>query len=217
MVQPWERSENLFYARMRQSTNARPGFGWETATGLKRLARGAHEVAQNRDIRPVGADSSGIHRQAQTFRQVQVQTRIVKLRQTKSSRRQNTIYARRVDRPGRTVTLPGAARQFVKLLPIAFVPGSHLLFVACNTRRLWYRYTRFKPLDAPLAFKVRPVLVKVCSSAGADETARATDILHNPRNARYFLPSLFQTRHYSFCFDLLTSPDRPVGADSATI
>jgi hypothetical protein len=36
------------------------------------------------------------------------------------------------------VTLPGAARQLVKLLPIAFVPSSHANF----------KYVRCKALDA---------------------------------------------------------------------
>ena len=96
--------------------------------GLEGLAGRADKISQRRNVRTVSADSPGVHGKTQAFRQIQIQTCIVELGQAESRRRQNTIYARRVDRPRRTVTLPGPARQLVKLLPIAFVPGGHLLF-----------------------------------------------------------------------------------------
>src|SRR5258707_14775942 len=94
-------------------------------TDLQRLPRGSNEIAKNRNIRAVSTDASGVPRQAKPLGKVKIHARVVQLRQTKTLRGQHAIQARRVNRTWRTVTPPGAPRQLVKLLPIAFVPSRH--------------------------------------------------------------------------------------------
>src|SRR5579864_2020123 len=92
---------------------------------LQRLPRRPHEVAQHRHVGAIRADASRIHGQPQLLREIQIDTRIIQLRQTKSLSRQHAVNPRRIHRPRRTMTLPRAPRQFIKLLPIAFVPSRH--------------------------------------------------------------------------------------------
>ena len=94
------------------------------------LARGTHEVAQHGDVWPVGADTASIHRQAEAFGQIEIHTSIVEFRQAKALRGQNPVQTRRVDRARGAMSLPRTARQLVKLLPIAFVPGRHFFHAA---------------------------------------------------------------------------------------
>ena len=94
---------------------------------LQRLARGAHEIAQYRNVRTVGADAAGIYGETQALSQIEIDARIVQLRQAKALRGQHSIKTSRVDRTGRPMPLPGPAGQFVELLPIAFVPSRHFV------------------------------------------------------------------------------------------
>jgi hypothetical protein len=92
---------------------------------LQRLARRANEIAQDSNIGAIRAYAAGVHGQAQALGEIEVHTSVIKLGKTETRRGQNAIQARRVHRPRWAVTLPGAARQLVKLLPIAFVPSGH--------------------------------------------------------------------------------------------
>src|SRR5712691_8408972 len=92
---------------------------------LQRMAGRAHKIAQHGNIRAVGSDAPGIDWQSEALGQVQIDTGIVQLGKTETLRWQNAVQACRVDGPRRPATLPGAPRQLVKLLPIAFVPSRH--------------------------------------------------------------------------------------------
>src|SRR6266849_10254903 len=96
---------------------------------LKRLPGRADKIAQNGDVRAIRADTSGIHRQAQTLGKVQIHTGIIELGQAEPGSRKHAIESRGIDGAWRAATLPGAARQLIKLLPIAFVPSRHFYFV----------------------------------------------------------------------------------------
>ena len=92
---------------------------------LARLTGRAHEITQHCNVWAVRADASGIHWQSQALGKIEIDARVIQFRQAESLRRQYAVQPRRIDRPRRAVTLPGPARQFIKLLPIAFVPGRH--------------------------------------------------------------------------------------------
>lgn len=98
----------------------------------------ADEVAQHGDIGSVGAKASRVHRKAEALCEFEINVGVVQFRETEPGGRQHAIEAARVNRARRAVTLPRAARQLVKLLPIAFVPSSHAHF----------KYVRCKALDA---------------------------------------------------------------------
>ena len=92
------------------------------------MPRRSDEIAQNSNVGAVSADAPGVHGQTETLGKVQIHTRIVELRQAETLRGQHAIQTSRIDRPGRAMTPPRAARQLVILLPIAFVPGRHVTF-----------------------------------------------------------------------------------------
>src|ERR1700680_1443613 len=96
-----------------------------SVTKLQWLARGAHEITQDRNIGAVSADASRVHGQAQAFGLIQIDPRVIQFRQAKALRRQHTIQPSGIHGPRGAMTLPRTARQFVKLLPVAFVPSSH--------------------------------------------------------------------------------------------
>jgi hypothetical protein len=96
---------------------------------LKRLARAAHKIAQHRNVRSVSADTPGINRQAETFGQIQIHTRVIEFRETETGGRLHSVSSSGINRPRRPMALPGTAREFVKLLPIAFVPSVHRGFL----------------------------------------------------------------------------------------
>jgi|SRR5580692_4747880 hypothetical protein len=129
------RNEQL-WVKVKKSNNQRT-IGLEelnrrkNSPDLQRLARRPHEVPQHRNVRAVGADAAGVYGQTELFGQIQIHTRIVQLRQAKALRGQHSVKTSRVDRTGRPMPLPGSAGQFVKLLPIAFVPGRHFIHAVC--------------------------------------------------------------------------------------
>lgn len=92
---------------------------------LQRVAGGADEFAENGDVRAIYTDAAGIDRKIKTLGKIQIHTGVVKFRKTVALRGRNAIQSRRINRPGRTMTAPGPARQFIKLLPIAFLPSGH--------------------------------------------------------------------------------------------
>ena len=97
---------------------------------LQRLARAAHKIAQHGDVGAVGADASCIDRKAKPFGLIEVDTGVIKLRQAETLRGEHTIQASRIYGTGRTMPLPWPPRQFVELLPIAFVPSGHSFLAA---------------------------------------------------------------------------------------
>jgi len=122
--------------------------------GLARLAGGADKIAQHSDVGTVGTDAAGIHGETEALGEIKINAGIVEFRQTETLGGQHAVQTRGIDGPGRAVTLPGAARQFVKLLPIAFVPRRH-----CSLC-----YILFLRLDARGGQKVRRVFVSHRSS-----------------------------------------------------
>jgi len=92
---------------------------------LQRLPRRAHEVAQHGHVRAVRSDAASIHGQAKPLGLIEIDAGVIQLRQTKALRGQHAIQSSWIHWPGRAVTLPRPARQFIKLLPIAFVPRGH--------------------------------------------------------------------------------------------
>jgi hypothetical protein len=89
------------------------------------LARRADEVTQNGYVGTVRTDSASIYRQTQSLGEIQVNAGIIEFGQAESSGGLHAIHARRINRPRRSVALPRATSQFVKLLPVAFVPSIH--------------------------------------------------------------------------------------------
>jgi hypothetical protein len=123
---------------------------WER---LQRLARGAHEIAQYRNVWAIGTDAAGIYGQTQALGEIEIHARIVQLRQAEALRGQHSVKTSRVDRTGRPMPLPGPAGQFVKLLPIAFVPGRHFVHAVLP---LTVSYVLYVALDAKTPFWVAP-------------------------------------------------------------
>jgi len=92
---------------------------------LKRLAGAAHEIAEHGDVGTVGTDAASIDRKAEAFGKIEIDTRVIKFRETKTCGRRDAVRAGRIDRPRGAMAVPRAARQFVELLPVAFVPSIH--------------------------------------------------------------------------------------------
>jgi hypothetical protein len=163
---------------------------------LPRLARGAHEIAQHGYVGTVSSDAARIDGQSKPLGEIQINPGVVKLRQTKSLRGQHAVQSGWVHRPRRAVTLPRAARHFIKLLPIAFVPRGH--------RRLCY--VLFCRLDARCGQKVRFVRHRLyhlrtlshSSLTGRRAARRSTYFTFDA--PRHFPCLLFQTRYRAICF-----------------
>src|SRR5579871_3206918 len=94
---------------------------------LQRLARAAHEIAKHGHVGAIGADASCVHRQTEAFGLIEIDTGIIEFGEAESLRWKHAVQSRRVHGPGRTMPLPWTSRQFIKLLPIAFVPSRHSL------------------------------------------------------------------------------------------
>src|SRR5204863_5575452 len=95
--------------------------------GLQWLSRRSDEIAQNSNVWSVSADAPGVHRQTEALSEIEIHSSVVQFRQAETLRGQHAIYPRGINRPRRAMTPPRAARQFVKLFPIAFVPGRHFM------------------------------------------------------------------------------------------
>jgi hypothetical protein len=122
--------QHSFYAPAHQSAKRRVGLVGKQR--LQRLSGRTHEVAQGRDVGAVRTNAPGIYRQSEALGQVQIQPCVVQLRKAESRRRQHAIDSRGINRTGRTMALPRAAGQLVKLFPISLMPSSHCL-VASKT------------------------------------------------------------------------------------
>lgn len=96
----------------------------EETPSLER-AGGADEVAEDGDVGAVDADATGIDGEAEAFGEVEIHSGIIEFGQTKTLRGRNAIESRRIHGAGRPVAAPGAASKFIKLPPIAFLPGAH--------------------------------------------------------------------------------------------
>ena len=108
---------------------------------LKRLSRAAHEIAKHSYVGTVGADSTCVDRQTEPLGLIEIDTRVIQFRQAESLRGQHAVQSGRIHRPGRTMPLPWPSRQFIELLPIAFVPSRHSLLAA---RLVGPQRTRFR-------------------------------------------------------------------------
>jgi hypothetical protein len=97
------------------------------------MAGAANEIAQHRYVRAIGTDASGIDRETEALGEVQIHAGIVEFRQTEARRGLDAVQAGRIDRTWRPVALPGTAREFIELFPIAFVPSVHR-FVSSSFR-----------------------------------------------------------------------------------
>jgi len=93
---------------------------------LQGLARGAHEIPQDGDVGAVRADPPGVDGKTETLGEIEIDSGVIEFGQAKTGGRCHPIQAGWVNRARWPVTLPGTARQFVKLFPIAFVPSVHL-------------------------------------------------------------------------------------------
>jgi hypothetical protein len=96
---------------------------------LEGLTRRTNEIAQSSDVRTVRTDAAGIHGQAETFGEIEIDACIIQFRKAESRGRLYSIHASGIDRPRRTVAVPRPARQLVELFPIAFVPSVHRSFL----------------------------------------------------------------------------------------
>jgi len=90
------------------------------------LAGGTDEIAEYSDVGAVGADAAGVHGQAEALGKFEIDSGIVEFRQAETRCGEHAVKARRINGAWRTMALPRTAGEFVKLLPIAFVPGIHL-------------------------------------------------------------------------------------------
>ncbi len=97
----------------------------ERAKGSERLTRGTHKIAKSGNVGAIGANAPGIDGQAQTFGEVQIDASVIQLGKAEASCGLHAIHPGRINRARRTVALPGTAREFIKLFPIAFVPSVH--------------------------------------------------------------------------------------------
>src|SRR5258708_31562421 len=163
------------------------------AIDLQRLAGGSDEITENGNVRAVGSDAPSVHGQTEPLGKIEIDTRVVQLRQTETLRRQYTINSRRIHRPRRAVTPPGAPRQLVKLFPIAFVPSRHLLLgpdplgtipstnTLASTLLMQARPIRFTNLLPPLLFQ------------GTAPLCSGLFILHKPVGILFSLPVVSNT------------------------
>ena len=92
---------------------------------------GTDEVAKDGNVGAVDPDAACVHREAEFFCLLEVNTRIIEFGQTKTLRGQNTIEACRIDRTRRTMAAPRPTSYLVELLPIAFLPGGHGVLLLC--------------------------------------------------------------------------------------
>jgi hypothetical protein len=65
---------------------------------------------------------------------IKINAGVIEFGQTETLRGEHTVQTRRIHRAGRTMALPWPSRQFIKLLPIAFVPSRHSLLAAGPVR-----------------------------------------------------------------------------------
>src|SRR5260370_25896506 len=80
------------------------------AIDLQRLAGGSDEIRETGNVRAVGSDAPSVHGQTEPLGKIEIDTRVVQLRQTETLRWQNAINSRRIHRPRRTGSAPPAAR-----------------------------------------------------------------------------------------------------------
>lgn len=119
-----------------------------TANESEWLAGGADEIAQNGDVRTVGADAASVDRKTKAFSLIEIDSRVIQLGKAETGGGRDPVHARRVNRAGRATPMPGPASQFIELLPIAFVPSVHsyALFESVHwMRRERQEFARVEP------------------------------------------------------------------------
>lgn len=166
---------------------------------LTRLAGRADKIAQHVDIGTIGADTAGIDGKAEALGEIEIDAGVIKFGKTETLGGQHAVQARGIHRPRRAMTLPRAARQFIKLLPIAFVPSGHgslgsVLFLRLDARRskkvrlVFARHLSTHP--RPLMAKNLPL---------GRWAARRSTYFRFCRE-RHFPWLLLQTRYRAICF-----------------
>ena len=98
----------------------------QVSPGLYGLAGRANKITEYGNVWAIGADAAGVHGQAEALGKLKIHTGIVEFRKAETRRGQHAIETRRINGARRTMALPGTARKFVELLPVAFVPRIHL-------------------------------------------------------------------------------------------
>jgi hypothetical protein len=201
---------------------------------LQRLARRSHEIAQHGHVGSVRANASRIHGQTKSLGLIEVDTRVIQLRKAEALRGQNAVQSRRINRAGRTMSLPWPSRQFIELLPIAFVPSCHSLLAARPVRlqqtvpsQTLHLTITFR--DAALDALLRPMvassyltstgktLYPVCAVRHLKSPTRPAKHTRLTYIHEAFPTLLYQTRYGVICFATFQqSFCRPFPADSPT-
>ena len=161
----------------------------EVKRDLQRVPGRAHEIAQHGYVWLVGADSARIHRKAEPLGKFQIHARVIKLRKTEPLRGQHAIQPRRIHGPRRTMRSPRAARHFIELLPIAFVPSRHTFSLDVLS----------KSLDAAGVQKVHRG--SFCASLKGASSRPELFIYISESPAKHFPRLLYQTRYGEICFE----------------
>jgi hypothetical protein len=148
-----------------------------------------HEVTQHGHVGAIRSNASGIYGESQAFRHIQVHARVVQFRKAETRGRQNAVKPGRIHGPRRTMALPRAARQLVKLLPIAFMPRIHRTIQSATLK-----------LDAKLGLKVHPHSVWSHPKLAGEHLRKYLLVYPKPPRMKEFLGLLYQTRQPAECF-----------------
>ena len=155
---------------------------------LQRLAGRADKVTQDGDIRSVGSDAPGVNWKTEALRHIQVHACIVQFRKAETRGGQNAVKPRRINGPRRAMALPRAARQIVKLLPIAFVPRIHRTIQSLTLT--WMQNSGLRFTYTPSA------AIQTCRK----HLRKYLLVYLKPPRMKEFLGLLYQTRQPAECF-----------------
>jgi hypothetical protein len=168
------------------------------------VAVGANEFAEDGDVGAVDADAASVDGKPEAFGEIEIDTGIVQFRKAVALRGRNTVEAGRIDRPGRTMTAPGAASQFVELPPIAFLPSGHgdkSLWSVCHCVFAFFGNPALSSFDGWFARLDAQFSQKVRSEAYSEHGVRTVPVLllqaqpycRSSRRSDFPCP-MFQTR-----------------------
>jgi hypothetical protein len=121
-------------AGIRQVPNARARDIESEEEKLEWLTGRTHKITQHRYVGTVRTNASCIDRQTKPLGLIKIDAGVIQFRKAETLCREHTVQSRRIYRTGRTMPLPWPSRQFVKLLPIAFVPSRHSLLADSSVR-----------------------------------------------------------------------------------
>jgi len=95
--------------------------------GLTARACLLHEHAQGGNIRRVRAEPGNIHRQAEHFRLLDGQARVIQLAHAEARSGLHSLMRGGCYRARRTIPLPARVHRLEELMPVAFRPHIRLL------------------------------------------------------------------------------------------